>query len=574
MRGPMSTRLPAAAWLLTVLACALPASPAKAQAAPAAPTQAKPPGITFADATRELGITWKHTNGATPDRYLIETMGGGAAFLDYNRDGRLDIFLVQSGCHKFSTKCTPAGNALYRQNANGSFTDVTAQAGVATAGYGQGVAVGDYDNDGDPDLYVTAFGRNTLFRNEGNGSFTDVTDKAGVAAGGWSSSAAFFDYNRDGLADLFVGRYLEWNFDHNPYCGERRPGMRSYCHPDQFGAVPSRLYRNQGNGTFMDVTEAAGVTEAGKALGVVAFDFNQDGWLDLYVANDAVRNFLFRNNGNGTFTEIALLAEVAYGASGKPASGMGTDAADYNGDGRSDLFVTNIDFETNNLFQNTGEEIFNDVTAPVNLAAVAVLFSGFGTRFLDYDNDADLDIAVANGHPLDNIHLFKQGVTGSERPFLLENRGGRFEEVGPQLGPPFSRQYNGRGLAVGDYDNDGDPDLLVVENGGSVALLRNDGGNRSAWIGFELVGRGPGRDLTGAQIVVTSGGRRQVRELVGGASYCSAHDTRLLFGLGTSEKVDKVEVRWPGGGVTVVENLPARRYQRIQEPAAAAPAKP
>ncbi|MGH9556684.1 MAG: CRTAC1 family protein [Terriglobales bacterium] len=535
------------------------------------PESAKAPAITFTDVTRDVGITWKHVNGATADYYLIETMGGGAAFLDYDRDRRLDLFLVNSGCHKLSTNCKPAGNALYRQNADGSFADVTARAGVTTTGYGQGVAVGDYDNDGDPDLYVTAFDRNTLLRNNGDGTFTDVTDKASVAAGGWSSSAAFFDYNHDGFADLFVGRYLEWNFERNPFCGERRPGMRSYCHPDQFRGVSNRLYRNNRNGTFTDVTEAAGLTESGKALGVVAFDFNQDGWLDLYVANDAVRNFLFRNNGNGAFTEVALLAEVAYGSSGKPSSGMGADAADYNGDGQPDLFVTNIDFETNNLFQNHGDETFTDVTVPANLGAVAILFSGFGTRFLDYDNDGDLDMVVANGHPLENVHLFKQGVSGAERPFLLENRGGRFEEVGAQLGAPFARQYNGRGLAVGDYDNDGDPDLLIVENGGTPALLRNDGGNRNAWIGFELAGRDH-RSVTGAQVVVTSGGRRQVKELVGGASYCSAHDPRLLFGLGASEKVEKVEVRWPSGGVTTLESPPVRRYHRIQEPAASAPA--
>ncbi|MCI0355464.1 MAG: CRTAC1 family protein [Acidobacteria bacterium] len=252
---------------------------------------------------------------------------------------------------------------------------------------------------------------------------------------------------------------------------------------------------------------------------------------------------------------------------------MGTDAADYNGDGQPDLFVTNIDFETNNLFQNHGDETFTDVTVTQGLGAVAILFSGFGTRFFDYDNDGDLDIVVANGHPLDNIHLFKQGVTGSERPFLLENRGGRFEEIGSQLGAPFARQYNGRGLAVGDYDNDGDPDLLLVENGGTPALLRNDGGNRNPWIGFELAGR-ENRAVTGAQVVVTSGGHRQVKELVGGASYCSAHDSRLLFGLGANEKVDKVEVRWPGGVVIALENLAARRYHRIQEPAAASSPKP
>src|SRR5438445_416609 len=408
------------------------------------PAPAEVPPVQFVDITRQAGITWRHVNGATEDKYLIETMGGGGAFLDYNRDGRLDIFLVNSGCHKFSVKCTPGKNALYRHNADGTFTDVSEASGIAK--------------------------------------------------------------------------------------------------------------------------------HEGKALGVVAFDFNRDGWMDLYVANDAVRNFLFRNNGDGTFTEMALLAEVAYGLQGKPQSGMGTDAADYDGDGWPDLFVTNIDYEPNNLYRNSGDETFTDVTISANLGSVALLFSAFGTRFIDYDNDGALDLVVLNGHVLDNIHLFREGVTFAERPFLLRNSGGRFQEVGARHGPAFEKAYVGRALATGDFDNDGDIDLLWVTNGGPPVLLRNDGGNRNAWIGFGLIGTASNRDAIGALVTVTAGGRRHVRELVGGSSYCAAHDLRLLFGLGTVEKVEKVEIRWPSGVTSQLENLAARRYYRVQEPEKEKPA--
>ena len=351
------------------------------------------------------------------------------------------------------------------------------------------------------------------------------------------------------------------------YCGEHKPGYRAYCHPTKFKGITSRLYRNNGDGTFTNVSEAAGLAVVGKALGVVAFDYNRDGWLDLYVTNDTERNFLFRNNGNGTFTEAGLLAEVAYGSSGKPASGMGTDAADLEGTGWPDLFVTNIDFESNNLFHNNGDETFDDITVQAGLGSVAQLYSGFGARFVDYNNDGNLDLFVLNGHPMDNVQLMREGVTPAERPFLLENKGGaRFQEVGAQHGEALTKQYRGRGLAMGDFDNDGDQDFLIVQNGGPPVLLRNDGGNQNAWIGFELVGWASGKDAVGAVVTVSAGGRRQVRERVGGASYLSAGDPRLLFGLGAAEKVEKVEIRWASGAVSTMENVAARRYYRVEEP--------
>ena len=530
-------------------------------------TLTEAPILKFVDVTQVKEITWRHVNGATEEKFLIETMGGGGGFLDYNRDGRLDLYLVDSGCHRFSGDCVPAGNALYRQNADGTFTDVTTQAGVAGGGYGMGVAVGDYNNDGYQDLYVTNVGPNQLFRNNGDGTFTDVTAESGTGDPHWGTSAAFFDYNRDGLLDLFVANYLTWDYDPNPFCGERRPGYRSYCHPDLFLGIASRLYRNNGDGTFTDVSEASGIALAeGKALGVVAFDFNRDGWLDLYVANDAVRNFLFRNNGDGTFEEIGLLAEVAYGFAGKPESGMGTDAGDFDGDGWVDLFVTNIDYEANNLHRNDVDGTFTDITVAAELGSLALLTSGFGTRFVDYDNDGDLDLVVLNGHVLDNIHLFREAVTFAERPFLLQNDGGRFAEVGGQHGQPFQELYVGRALATGDFDSDGDIDFLWVNNGQPPVLLRNDGGNARSWIGFELAGTASGRDAFGALVTLKASEQRQIRELVGGSSYCAAHDLRLLFGLDRAETVDEVTIHWPRGAVTTLKNLATRRYYRVEEP--------
>ncbi len=542
--------------------------PSSARARPA-----KAGDVVFSDVTEQLGIRWKHVNGATEEKYLLETMGGGGAFLDFDGDGRLDILLVNSGCHKLSKACAndrAAQHALYRQMPEGRFVDVTEKSGLRLTGYGQGVAIGDFDNDGDADIYITGFPANTLWRNNGDGTFTDLSATAGVAASGWGSAAAFFDYNNDGLLDLFAGRYLKWDYQPNPFCGEQRPGYRAYCHPDQFPPAANVLYRNNGDGTFRDASEQSGIAGSpGKALGVVAFDFNRDGWMDLYVANDKVASSLLRNNGDGTFTETALLAEVAYGSAGQPESGMGTDAADYDGDGWPDLVKTNIDYEPNNLFRNLRDEVFSDVTVAANLGSVAMLTSGFGVRFLDYDNDSELDLAVLNGHVLDNVHRFRDGVTFAERPFLFQNSGGRFDEVSARSGAPFEKQHVGRALASADYDNDGDVDLLLVTNGGSPMLLRNDGGNRNPWIGFQLVGAASNRDAIGAVVTLAAGGKKQVREVVGGASYYAAHDLRVLFGLGETETIEQVEIRWPRGAVSKLEGPAIGKYHRVEEPKAA-----
>ncbi|MCZ6486133.1 MAG: CRTAC1 family protein [Acidobacteria bacterium] len=521
--------------------------------------------VQFIDVTRRAGIDWSHENGATPEKYLIETMGGGGAFLDYDKDGWLDIYLVDSGSHLHSRVHSAAHNALYRNNGDGTFVEVTATAGLGDPGYGMGVAVGDFDNDGWSDIYVTRFGRNTLYRNLGDGTFADVTESAGVAVNAWSTSAAFFDMDNDGDLDLFVCLYLDWDYDKEMYCGQPKEGYRSYCHPHRFQPVSSVLFRNNGDGTFEDVTAKAGVDLPGKALGVVTGDVNGDGFADIYVANDAVANFLFSNNGDGTFEEIGLIAGVALGIYGRPESGMGVDLGDYNEDGRMDLIVTNIDREMNNLFANQENEWFLDLTLEAGLGQVATPYSGFGVRLLDYDNDGDLDLVVLNGHVMDNIQLFRSDVTFAEPPLLLQNSGGNFFEVGKESGEIWQRPMVGRALAAGDYDNDGDSDLLFVNNGQPAVLLQNEGGNRNAWLGLELVGKQSNRDAVGAVLTLKTNRGQRVRERNGGTSYQAAQDPRIVFGLAEGEEMISLEIRWPSGVVQRLEQLELRRYHTIQE---------
>jgi hypothetical protein len=529
-------------------------------------TTARQSAVTFTDVTAAAKITWKHDNLVTPEKYFIETMGGGGAFLDYDQDGWMDIYLVNSSATEYHKPKAPIRNALYRNNGDGTFSDVTEKAGVAGRGFGQGVATGDYNNDGHPDIYITNYGKNILYRNNCDGTFTDVTDKAGVGDSRWSTSAAFFDYDNDGLLDLFVCNYLDWDFSKNIFCGENRPGYRSYCHPNNYKGISNALYRNNGDGTFSEVTKKAGIESAeGKGLGVVCADYNDDGWMDVFVANDAVRNFLFVNNRDGSFTESGLIAEVAYGLAGKPQSGMGCDLGDFDSDGLPDLIVTNIELEPNNIYHNNGDETFTDNTVRVGLAKVALLFSGFGVRFADYDNDGDLDLVIANGHPLDNIHLFRDGVAWAERPFVHDNTGGVFRDVSDERGEAMKKAYSGRALAMGDYDNDGDEDFLLVQNGGAPVLLRNDGGNRNNWIGLHLEGTRSNRDATGARVTLTAGDLKIVRHLVGGSSYAAAHDPRLVIGIGGRTRIDSVEIRWPSGSTEKIEGPGINGYLRMKE---------
>jgi hypothetical protein len=531
---------------------------------PSSPVQGQ---TRFTDVTQESGIDWTHHSGASTQKYLIETMGGGGAFLDFDNDGWLDLFLVDSGSHVYSPTRSSAHHALYKNNGDGTFTEVTSKTGLEREGYGMGVAVGDLDNDGWSDLYVTYSGQNSLYRNRGDGTFEDITTQAGVAVNDWSTSAAFFDMDNDGDLDLFVCLYLDWGYEKELFCGLLEEGYRTYCNPRGYEPIASVLFQNNGDATFSDATAKAGVDIPGKALGVVTTDMNGDGFADIYVANDTAANFFFKNNGDGTFQEIGVAGGVAFGVNGEAESGMGVDSGDYNENGRVDLIVTNLDQEMNNLYTNQGDNWFIDRALEAGAGQVALPFSGFGVRLLDYDNDGDLDLVVLNGHILDNVHLFRKDITYAEPPLLLENRGGRFSNVGKESGEIWQRAMVGRALAAGDYDNDGDSDLLFVNNGQSAVLARNDGGNQNAWLGLKLVGQKSNRDGVGAVLTLTSHRRKIFRERSGGGSYQAAHDPRIVFGLGEGEEMISLEIRWPSGVVQTLDPLELRRYHVIQEPA-------
>jgi hypothetical protein len=528
--------------------------------------------VEFVDVTKAAGIKWGFRVLAPGNRYIVETMGGGGGFVDYNNDGLLDIYLVS-----YTQTPQPDSNAkphdvLYRNNGDGTFTDVTDRAGIANSMWGMGLAVGDYDNDGWPDLYVTGYGASKLYHNNRDGTFTDVTDKAGVNNKGWGASAAFFDYDGDGYLDLYVANYISFDPDGRVPCEffEGRP----YCHIAQFKGSAPVLYHNNRDGTFTDVSERSGVgKKVGKGLGVVAFDYNNDGRIDIYQANDNDPNFLFRNNGDGTFTEVALEADAALDPDGNARGGMGVDTADVYGDGLLDIFVTNFSGQTNALFRNRGDGSFTEETYPLGLARVKLTMSGFGTKFFDYDDDGRDELFVLNGHPFEPISKVFPDVTYAEPPYLFEREGKVFRDVAAEHGAALKRNYLGRGLAVGDFDNDGDPDLLVMNAGEPPVLLRNDGGNRNHWLGVRLVGTKSNRDAVGARVTVTSGGTRRVKYLLGGTSYLSASDKRLLFGLGAGSKVEELEVKWPSGQVSTLKDVSADRYITITEGTAAS-AKP
>ena len=521
-----------------------------------------PAQVRFEDVTEESGIDWTHQNGAGAQKYLIETMGGGGAFLDFDNDGWMDIFLVDSGSHTYSPEPSLPRHALYRNNRDGAFVEVTEKAGLLGPGYGMGVAVGDFDGDGWADLYLTRFGGNTLFRNKGDGTFEDVTDLAGVSLDDWSTSAAFFDLDRDGDLDLFVALYLDWNYVKEPHCGP----PPSYCSPRAYQPISSVLFRNNGNGTFSDVTQEAGLEVPGKALGVVTSDLDGDGFPDIYVANDTEANFLFRNSGKGTFDEIGVFAGAAFGIHGQSESGMGVDSGDYDGDGRMDLVVTNLDQEMNNLYTNQGSDRFMDLSMQAGAGQVAIPYSGFGAGFLDHDNDGDLDLVVLNGHVMDNVNLFRSEVTYAEPPLLLQNSEGKFSDVGKESGDIWQRPMVGRALAIGDYDNDGDSDLLFVNNGQPPVLLRNEGGDENSWLGLHLIGTQSNRDAVGALVTLTTNRRKILRERKGGVSYLAAHDPRILLGFGQEEKIVSLEIQWPSGQLQSVDPLQLRRYHTITEP--------
>ncbi len=523
-----------------------------------------------------VDIDFVHANSPTTRKYLLETMGGGVALVDYDNDGRLDIFFVNGA--KLADPMPAGGapdksdkkywNRLYHQNADGSFTDVTERAGLTGMPqnrYGMGVAVGDFDNDGWQDLYVTGYGGNTLYRNRGDGTFADVTARAGVGGSGWSVSAGFFDYDNDGRLDLFVTRYLDWRFE-DRFCGERKPGGRAYCHPDNYPGAADLLFHNDGNGAFTDVSAKAGIANpAGKGLGVAFGDFDDDGWTDIYVANDSVQCFLYRNNHDGTFTDVSLTAGVGFNEDGKTFAGMGVDFADYDNDGLPDITVTDLSDQRYLLYRNNGGGTFTDMTNLSGIGRATLRYSGWSTRFVDLDNDGWKDLFVAQGHVMDNIEVTSPNLSYLQPPLLLRNVRGRFSPV--DAGPSMKTSWAGRGAAFGDLDNDGDIDIVVANIGQKAYILRNSGGSSNRWIGLRTRGRKSNRDGIGARVkVVSESGATQYYAVTTAAGYLSASDKRLIIGLGQDRLAKSIEVRWPSGIVQRFDDVPAGKWIDADEP--------
>jgi enediyne biosynthesis protein E4 len=549
--------------LLVGLALAAP-KPTPPPKTPAPAAKAKDAGcpVVFTDVAAAAGLVFTHDRGGTPEHQLPETMGSGVAWLDYDNDGWMDLYVVQSG--PFPESGSPrAQDRLFHNNGDGTFTDVTAKAGLKDTAYGMGVIAADYDNDGYTDLFVTNFGHNVLYHNNGDGTFTDVTAKAGVAGSGWSTSAAFADFDGDGLLDLFVVRYVDYSVEKNYFCGDVRSGRREYCSPKIYPPVHNLLYHNNGNGTFTDVSQSSGIAATlGKGLGVVVADFDDDGKPDIYVANDTTMNFLFHNLGNNKFEDVSVMSGAALNAAGRPYGGMGVNAGDLAGEGRMDIVVANFEAEWNSYYHNLGSAVFEDRSGPSGFGPPAFKFSGFGLNLLDAANAGHLDAFIANGHVSEAPPM--EGVTYAERPFLMWNDGkGHFVEKG--CGDPFRRELVGRGSAVADYDNDGDLDIAVSNSGGPLELLRNDG-KHGDWIGFMLRGRKSNRQGIGARLTLTTDAGKQVRESRAGDSYLSSSDPRIHFGLGgAAPRV--LTIRWPSGIVQEVRDLKPGRYQTIEEPA-------
>ena len=525
--------------------------------------------VHYTDVRKAAGITFVQDSTQTDQKYYLETMGTGVGWIDYDQDGLMDLYFVQSAATDIYKPAQPLRSALYRNNGDGTFTDVTEKAGVGGAGhYGQGVAVADFDNDGWPDLYVTGYGRAILYRNNHDGTFTDLTARAGVADdGGWSTSAGWFDYDKDGWLDLLVTNYIEWSPKNNLWCGEHAAGYRSYCNPGNYKGQKTRLYHNNHDGTFTDVSEKSGVgLPESKGMGVVLADFDNDGWPDIAIANDTWPNFLFLNNHDGTFKDVSLISGLAASDDGKYEAGMGIDAADVDGDGLLDVYITHLDFELNRLYLNNGDKTFTDDTYGSGIGTKARLLSGIAAKFVDYDNDGWMDILQLNGSMLDNVTLYHSDVSYKEPMLMFRNTGhGLFVLTSASLGPDFVRPVAGRGLATADFDNDGDIDIAVNNRGDSPELLRNDGGNGNHWLEVLLMGTKSNRDGTGAVLKLTAEGFAHVEQAEGGTSYMSASDPRIHFGLGRRSKIESLVITWPSGQVDKLANVPIDRIIAVKE---------
>jgi hypothetical protein len=521
-------------------------------------------------------LTWKFDNGADGKFYLVESIGGGVAFIDYNNDGLLDIFAVQSGRapgYKDYDRSVATRNVLYRNNGDGTFTDVTAQSGLdMPTGYGQGVSVADFDNDGWPDLYITGYGGNHLFRNNRDGTFTDVTRQAGVSdltlatapsEPAWSTSSAWADYDNDGFLDLFVCHYCQWSAT----VDDSRPVRTDYSAPYGYPPSTCRLYHNNGNGTFTDVSAQAGLNRVfGKSLSAAWIDYDDDGWMDVFVTNDTMPNVLLHNNRDGTFTDKAVAAGVAYNASGQPSAGMGIGVCDYLNEGRPDIFVVNFSHELKSVKHNLGHGVFEDAVQSTGIAATNLNYLGFGLECLDYDLDGRPDVVIGNGHVFTNIHDYDPyGGTYAQSQQLFHNEGhGKFVQDDHSLGDLANPRVT-RGLAVGDFDNDGDVDIVMVSQTGPLQLYRNDGGNANHWVTFRLEGVKSNRDAVGARVRVRTKRGTQTQWVKGGSSYCSHSDLRLTFGLGDEASVESVEVRWPSGLRQSFAGVAANHFYRFIE---------
>ncbi len=527
----------------------------------------------YTDITTASGISFQAMASHTSKKYLIETMGSGVALFDYDNDGRLDLFLVNGAPLAGPTpkgaipqkKGPDSWNRLYHQKPDGTFEDVTEKAGLAGVGYGMGVAVGDYDNDGYEDLYVTAYGANKLYHNNGNGTFTDVTDKSGVGGSGWSTSAAWVDLDNDGLLDLVVLRYLKWDFD-DIYCGEHTPGGRAYCHPDTFQPITPLVFRNDGNGHFTEIAEQIGISKPGKGLGITLADYDRDGHIDLFVANDSMLEFLYHNKGNGTFEETGLLAQVAVDEDGQTYAGMGTDFADYDNDGYPDLIVDDLANQKYALYRNNHDGSFTYVTQTIGLGRATLLHSGWGLRFFDYDNDGWKDLLIAQGHDLDTIERTSPQLRYREPMLLLRNTGKNFEDVSAQSGSVFREAWVARGLAIGDLDNDGRVDAVVTTNGGPVHILHNETRNGNHWLSLLLIGHKSNRDAIGAVVKVVTAAGAQYATVTTASSYLSASDKRLHFGLGADATAKEVDIQWPSGKTQTLRDVKADRLAVVEEP--------
>ena len=521
----------------------------------------------FIDVARQAGVVFRQTNGASADKHLVETMGSGGLFFDFDGDGWIDIFLVDGGSLADDSVARRAQHRLYRNRGGGAFVDVTGRSGIRHLEYGMGACAGDIDGDGRPDLYVTNDGPNVLYRNRGDGSFTDVTAAAGVGDPRWSASCAFADLDRDGDLDLWVVNYVDADRARSPFCGDRRASVRFYCHPLRYDPLPNTLYRNDGKGVFTDVSAASGVGALrSNGLGVAVTDYDGDGLPDVFVANDTMPNFLFRNTGSLRFAETGLASGIALGADGKARAGMGIDTGDYDADGRIDVVITNLDFEMHTVHRGLERGLFAYSTIESGVGYPTLPFVGFGVAFLDFDNDAQLDLAIANGHILDNAPQYRPGSTYQQRKLLFRNSTQRrFVEVGRMAGPAFAPLTVGRGLATGDIDNDGDLDLLVTNNGQDAELLRNDGGNRANALLVKLHGADGNTDAIGARIRLSSGSRTQIRDVKAGASYLSQNDLRAHFGLGAATVAERIDVLWPSGRSETATNVPANQIVDIEE---------